>query len=105
MVQNDETQYIARILDGDTECFSAFLDRYSRPLYVLIVQIVGCSEDAEELVQDVFLKAFRCLGSYRGVPFLYLALSDCLYHGRICHTQEKAGVPLYRREHDQQRAR
>ena len=39
MVQNDETQYIARILDGDTECFSAFLDRYSRPLYVLIVQI------------------------------------------------------------------
>ena len=42
MVQNDETQYIARILDGDTECFSAFLDRYSRPLYVLIVQIVGC---------------------------------------------------------------
>ena len=66
MVQNDETQYIARILDGDTECFSAFLDRYSRPLYVLIVQIVGCSEDAEELVQDVFLKAFRCLGSYRG---------------------------------------
>ena len=87
MVQNDETQYIARILDGDTECFSAFLDRYSRPLYVLIVQIVGCSEDAEELVQDVFLKAFR------------------LYHGRICHTQEKAGVPLYRREHDQQRAR
>ena len=65
MVQNDETQYIARILDGDTECFSAFLDRYSRPLYVLIVQIVGCSEDAEELVQDVFLKAFRCLGSYR----------------------------------------
>ena len=66
MVQNDETQYIARILDGDTECFSAFLDRYSRPLYVLIVQIVGCSEDAEELVQDVFLKAFRCLGGYRG---------------------------------------
>ena len=101
MVQNDETQYIARILDGDTECFSAFLDRYSRPLYVLIVQIVGCSEDAEELVQDVFLKAFRCLGSYRGE----CRLSDCLYHGRICHTQEKAGVPLYRREHDQQRAR
>ena len=66
MVQNDETQYIARILDGDTECFSAFLDRYSRPLYVLIVQIVGCSEDAEELVQDVFLKAFRGLGCYSG---------------------------------------
>ena len=66
MVQNEETQYIARILNGDTEAFSVFLDRYSRPLYVLIVQIVGCPEDAEELVQDVFLKAFRCLDSYKG---------------------------------------
>ena len=44
MVQNDETQYIARILDGDTECFSAFLDRYSRPLYVLIAQIVAIAQ-------------------------------------------------------------
>ena len=55
MVQNEETQYIARILNGDTEAFSVFLDRYSRPLYVLIVQIVGCPEDAEELLQDIFL--------------------------------------------------
>ena len=83
MVQNDETQYIARILDGDTECFSAFLDRYSRPLYVLIVQIVGCSEDAEELVQDVFLKAFRCLGSYRGEGLfqrIFRMLLICFHH-------------------------
>lgn len=50
MVQNEETRYIARILDGETEYFSVLLDRYSRPLYSLIVQIVGCSEDAEELV-------------------------------------------------------
>ena len=54
MVQNDETQYIARILDGDTECFSAFLDRYSRPLYVLIVQIVGCSEDGPGCIPESF---------------------------------------------------
>ena len=47
MVQNEEKQYIARILDGDTECFSFFLDRYGRPLFTLIVQIVGCAEDAE----------------------------------------------------------
>ena len=66
MVQNEETRYIARILDGETEYFSVLLDRYSRPLYSLIVQIVGCSEDAEELVQDVFLKAFRNLSNYKG---------------------------------------
>ena len=70
MVQNEEAQYIARILNGETECFSVFLDRYGRPLYSLIVQIVGCSEDAEELVQDVFLKAFKNLSGYKG---------DCIF--------------------------
>ena len=61
MEQKDESYYIKRILEGETEHFSVFLDRYSRPLYALIVQIVGCHEDAEELLQDVFLKAFRHL--------------------------------------------
>ena len=59
MEQKDESYYIERILDGETEYFSVFLDRYSRPLYTLVVQIVGCPEDAEELLQDIFLKAFR----------------------------------------------
>ena len=95
MVQNDETQYIARILDGDTECFSAFLDRYSRPLYVLIVQIVGCSEDAEELVQDVFLKAFRCLGSYRGECRFSTWLYRIAYTTAVSATRKKKQEFLY----------
>ena len=41
MEQKDESYYIERILDGATEYFSVFLDRYSRPLYTLVVQIVG----------------------------------------------------------------
>ena len=72
MVQNEETQYIARILNGDTEAFSVFLDRYSRPLYVLIVQIVGCPEDAEELVQATRKKKQEFLyieeGTINNVP-------------------------------------
>ena len=90
-----ETQYIARILDGDTECFSAFLDRYSRPLYVLIVQIVGCSEDAEELVQDVFLKAFRCLGSYRGECRFSTWLYRIAYTTAVSATRKKKQEFLY----------
>lgn len=66
MEQKDESYYIERILDGETEYFSVFLDRYSRPLYTLVVQIVGCPEDAEELLQDIFLKAFRNLNRYKG---------------------------------------
>ncbi|WP_455584439.1 RNA polymerase sigma factor [Bacteroides sp.] len=89
MVQNEETRYIARILDGETECFSVFLDRYSRPLYSLIVQIVGCSEDAEELVQDVFLKAFRHLSNYKGECLFSTWLYRIAYNAAISATRKK----------------
>lgn len=95
MVQNEETQYIARILNGDTEAFSVFLDRYSRPLYVLIVQIVGCPEDAEELVQDVFLKAFRCLDSYKGECRFSTWLYRIAYNAAVSTTRKKKQEFLY----------
>lgn len=95
MVQNEETQYIARILNGDTEAFSVFLDRYSRPLYVLIVQIVGCPEDAEELVQDVFLKAFRCLDSYKGECRFSTWLYRIAYNAAVSATRKKKQEFLY----------
>jgi len=66
MKVKEEALYIKRILDGETELFALFLDRYSRPIHSLVIQIVSTAEDAEEVVQDVFLKAFKSLGSYRG---------------------------------------
>lgn len=100
MEQKDESYYIKRILDGETEYFSVFLDRYSRPLYTLVVQIVGCPEDAEELLQDIFLKTFRNLNRYKG---------ECRFlHGFIASLTiplsrlpgKETGVSLYRREYD-----
>lgn len=95
MEQKDETQYIKRILDGDTEAFSVFLERYSRPLYTLIVQMVGCSEDAEELVQDVFLKAFQHLGSYKGDCRFSTWLYRIAYNTAISATRKKKHEFLY----------
>lgn len=89
MVQNEETRYIARVLNGETECFSIFINRYGRPLYSLIVQIVGCPEDAEELVQDVFLKAFRYLNSYKGECMFSTWLYRIAYNAAVSATRKK----------------
>jgi RNA polymerase sigma-70 factor (ECF subfamily) len=61
-----DTYYIERVQAGETECFAFLLKRYSRPVYSLIVKMVGNREDAEELTQDVFLKAYRSLSSFQG---------------------------------------
>ncbi|WP_280749314.1 sigma-70 family RNA polymerase sigma factor [Parabacteroides sp. PF5-9] len=61
-----DTYYIQRIQAGDTACFACLLDKYSLQVYTLIVRIVQNREDAEELAQDVFLKVFKNLSSFKG---------------------------------------
>jgi len=46
--------------------FSYFLNRYSNSIYSLILRIVPTKEDAEELTQDTFLKAYRKLDTFKG---------------------------------------
>lgn len=61
-----DTYYIRRVLAGDTACFACLIDRYGQPIHALILKIVRNPEDAEELAQDTFLKAFKSLGSFKG---------------------------------------
>lgn len=89
MEQKDELYCITRILDGETEYFSVLLERYSRPLYSLIVQIVGCPEDAEEILQDVFMKAFRSLGNYKKASKLSTWLYRIAYNAAISSIRKK----------------
>ena len=64
-MKKDEAHIIQEILNGKTEQYEYFLDRYGQQVFVLIDRIVTCQEDAEELTQDVFLKAFQQLSSFK----------------------------------------
>lgn len=88
MKQQEERELIKQILDGETTRFSLLIDSYSSRLYGLIVRIVGCSEDAEELVQDVFLKAFRSLHKYKGDSRFSTWLYRIAYNTAISATRK-----------------
>lgn len=60
----NESHIIQEILNGKTERYEYFLNRYGQQVFALVVRIVGRQEDAEELTQDVFLKAFQQLSSF-----------------------------------------
>ena len=64
-MKKEEAHIIKEILDGKTEQYEYFLDRYGQQVFVLVDRIVSCQEDAEELTQDVFLKAFQQLSSFK----------------------------------------
>ena len=65
-MQTDERQLIARILDGHAEDFGYFLERYSQETFAIVVRLVPQQEDAEELVQVAFVRAFNRLETFEG---------------------------------------
>ncbi|MDD6891177.1 MAG: sigma-70 family RNA polymerase sigma factor [Bacteroidales bacterium] len=65
-MKTNELHIIAQVLGGKTEAFSYFMDTYGQQVFHLIVRMVGSEEDAEELTQDTFMKAFSHLSSFCG---------------------------------------
>lgn len=61
-----ETERIHAILAGHTEEFAWFLDRYADATHRLVAGIVDCAEDAEEVTQDAFIRAYEKLSTFRG---------------------------------------
>jgi RNA polymerase sigma factor (sigma-70 family) len=57
--------YIRRVLSGDVASFSYFIRMYKDMAYSIAFPITGNREDAEEVVQDAFLKAYQSLNSFR----------------------------------------
>ena len=65
-MQTDEKELIARILDGHAEDFGYFLERYSQEAFAIVVRLVPQQEDAEDLVQDAFVRAVNHLDTFGG---------------------------------------
>jgi RNA polymerase sigma-70 factor (ECF subfamily) len=55
---------VARARGGDSEAFRLLVERHSRGVYKVAVRITGRPEDAEDVVQDTFLKAYRQLDRF-----------------------------------------
>lgn len=65
MKTQEDLKYIDSILAGDTDAFTALVNKYKDMVFTIIVKIVGNEADAEELSQDVFLKVYHSLGSFK----------------------------------------
>ena len=62
----DEAQAVTRARGGDTEAFRFLVERHSRDVFRLAFRMTGNEHDAEDVVQETFLKAYRKLSALRG---------------------------------------
>lgn len=86
---NDETHIIHRILKGETSLYEYFLDKYSQQVFILIIRIVENQEDAEELTQDTFLKAFEHLSSFKAESSFSTWIYRIAYSTAISATRKR----------------
>jgi RNA polymerase sigma factor (sigma-70 family) len=57
--------YIQKVLNGDYSAFSYFVNHYKDMAFSIAFRIVDNKEDAEDIVQDSFIKAYRSLEKFR----------------------------------------
>ena len=65
MTRTDE-ELVARSIDGDTDSFNQLVLRWERPIYALAYRVIGREEEARDVVQETFLRAFRGIKNFRG---------------------------------------
>lgn len=65
MTGSDE-ELVARSQQGDTESFNELIVRWERPIYALAYRVIGRDEDARDVVQEAFLRAYRSLPGFKG---------------------------------------
>lgn len=65
MNSKSDEYYIKQVLDGKKSEFAILVEKYKDMVFTIALRITGIREDAEEIAQDVFVKAFQYLNTFK----------------------------------------
>lgn len=68
---NDEKHLIVKLQAGDDHAFNDLVRRYQKPVYQIARRILNSHEEAEDTAQEVFIRAFQQIRSFRGDASLF----------------------------------
>jgi len=97
MLASDDATLVAEAKAGNYAAFEELVNRYERKVYRLGLNVTGNPEDAEDVLQETFLKAFEHLGEFREEARFYtwlvrIALNEALMKLRKRRTDKE--VPI-----------
>lgn len=78
-----DIELISTVLNGDQQAYAIIVDRYQPFVFTLVLRYIKSREDAEEVAQDIFVKAYRALADFKGASkfstWLYtIATTTCI---------------------------
>lgn len=84
----DEKKLIKGVQSGNMKAFSQLVDRHKNMVYSLVYKMVKPDEDAEEVAQDSFLKAFKAIKQFKGNSKFSTWLYQITYFTAINHLRK-----------------
>ena len=66
MTRQEEREIINKVISGDTEAFEALVLEHQNKVYSLALRMVGNEEDARDMAQEAFIRAYNSLTGFRG---------------------------------------
>ncbi len=89
MEYKGDVYYIAQVLEGNVNSFSYIVDRHKDHVFNLAIKICGNREDAEEVAQDSFLKAYRSIAGFKMKSSFSTWLYRIVYNSAISHLRTR----------------
>lgn len=95
MTINNDQLYIDKVIEGDANAFAFLVEKYKDMVFSLALKITKNKEEAEEVSQDSFIKAFKALRSFKGDSKFSTWLYKIAYYNCIDRVKKNAIVYYY----------
>jgi RNA polymerase sigma-70 factor (ECF subfamily) len=95
----EEDALVTALCQGDGQAYEILIQRYQQPVFYLVCRFLNDPSDACDIVQEVFLKIFRNIGSFRGnsslKTWIYrIAVNEAYNHRRWFSRHQRQEVAL-----------
>jgi RNA polymerase sigma-70 factor (ECF subfamily) len=103
--REQDATLVAALCRGEEQAYETLIDRFQQPVYNLIYRLMDDSSEASDVVQEVFLKVFRHVDSFRGQSSLKtwvyrIAVNEAHNHRRWFSRHRRREVGLEREDAD-----
>lgn len=89
MEQKDDIYYIEKVLAGQTNYFSYIVERYQDVVFSIALKVLRNREDAQEMAQESFIKAYKSLNSFKGTAKFSTWLYRITYNNCISELRKR----------------
>lgn len=85
----DDAYYIRQVLNGDNSAYRGLVEKHQDLVFTIVNRIITRSEEAEEVAQDVFVKAYEKLADFKAESKFSTWLYRIAYNTAVSHTRKK----------------